>query len=84
MGPTRQDRTGDDWVSRRATTNGWSVWPGNRSAREPITPALAAMPTSMVELLRFFIGGDDLVKTAARTNPREIRNNRAFPTREQA
>ncbi|WP_186245485.1 hypothetical protein [Mycobacterium simulans] len=35
------------------------------------------------ELLRFFIG-DDLVKTAARTSRGEVRNKRAFRTREQA
>ncbi|HTZ14211.1 MAG TPA: IS481 family transposase, partial [Mycobacterium sp.] len=35
------------------------------------------------DLLRFFIG-DDLVKTAARTNRGEVRNKRAFRSREQA
>ncbi|AJK80594.1 hypothetical protein RE97_16295 [Mycobacterium avium subsp. paratuberculosis] len=35
------------------------------------------------ELLRFWIG-DQLVKTAARTNHAEVRNKRAFRTREQA
>jgi hypothetical protein len=35
------------------------------------------------DLLRFFIG-DDLVKTAARTTRGEVRNKRAFRTREQA
>lgn len=35
------------------------------------------------ELLRFFIG-DDLVKTAARTSRGDVRNKRAFRTREQA
>ena len=35
------------------------------------------------ELLRFWIG-DQLVKTAARTNRTEVRNKRAFRTREQA
>ena len=34
-------------------------------------------------LLRFFIG-DDLVKTAVRTSTGEVRNKRAFRTREQA
>ncbi len=35
------------------------------------------------ELLRFFVG-DDLVKTAARTSNGEVRNKRAFRTRDQA
>jgi adenylate cyclase len=35
------------------------------------------------DLLRFFIG-NDLVKTAARTNRAQVRNKRAFRTREQA
>jgi hypothetical protein len=34
------------------------------------------------DLLRFFIG-NDLVKTAARTSSGEVRNKRAFRTREQ-
>ena len=35
------------------------------------------------DLLRFFVG-DELVKTAARTSRGEVRNKRAFRTREQA
>jgi hypothetical protein len=57
---SREDRSGDDWVSRRVTTNG-----------------------VVSVLLRFFIG-DELVKTVARTSRGEVRNKRAFRTREQA
>lgn len=81
--PTRQDRTGDDWVSRRVTTNGvvsvaWQqVCVGAHYAGARCDVHVDG------ELLRFFIG-DDLVKTAARTGRGEVRNKRAFRTREQA
>jgi Integrase core domain len=80
--PARHDRTGDDWVSRRVTTNGvvsvaWQqVCVGAHHAGSRCDVHVDG------ELLRFFIG-DDLVKTAARTSPTEVRNKRAFRTREQ-
>jgi transposase InsO family protein len=80
---TRPDRGGDDWVSRRVTTNGvvsvaWQqVCVGAHHAGSRCDVHVDG------ELLRFFIG-DDLVKTAARTGRGEVRNKRAFRTREQA
>jgi len=82
-GATPADRTGDDWVSRRVTTNGvvsvaWQqVCVGAHYAGARCDVHVDG------ELLRFFIG-DDLVKTAARTSRTEVRNKRAFRTREQA
>jgi Integrase core domain len=80
---TRPDHGGDDWVSRRVTTNGvvsvaWQqVCVGAHYAGSRCDVHVDG------ELLRFFIG-DDLVKTAARTSRGEVRNKRAFRTREQA
>jgi hypothetical protein len=80
---SREDRTGDNWVSRRVTTNGvvsvaWQqVCLGAHHAGARCDVHVDG------DLLRFFIG-DDLVKTAARTNRDEVRNKRAFRTREQA
>lgn len=80
---TRPDRDGDDWVSRRVTTNGvvsvaWQqVCVGAHHAGSRCDVHVDG------ELLRFFIG-DDLVKTATRTGRGEVRNKRAFRTREQA
>jgi transposase InsO family protein len=82
-GTTRDDRTGDAWVSRRVTTNGvvsvaWQqVCLGAHHAGARCDVHVDG------DLLRFFIG-DDLVKTAARTSRGEVRNKRAFRTREQA
>lgn len=79
----RHDRTGDDWVSRRVTTNGvvsvaWQqVCLGAHHAGARCDVHVDG------DLLRFFIG-DDLVKTAARTSRGEVRNKRAFRTRQQA
>lgn len=76
-------RGGDDWVSRRVTTNGivsvaWQqVSVGAHHAGSRCDVHVDG------DLLRFFIG-DDLVKTAARTGHGEVRNKRAFRTREQA
>jgi transposase InsO family protein len=78
---TGPDR-GDDWVSRRVTTNGvvsvaWQqVCVGAHYAGSRCDVHVDG------DLLRFFIG-DDLVKTAARTGRGEVRNKRAFRTREQ-
>jgi hypothetical protein len=79
----RNERSGDDWVSRRVTTNGvvsvaWQqVCVGAHYAGSCCDVHVDG------DLLRFFIG-DDLVKTAARTSRGEVRNKRAFRTREQA
>ncbi|AKN15688.1 transposase [Mycobacterium haemophilum DSM 44634] len=78
-----EDRTGDDWVSRRVTTNGvvsvaWQqVCVGAHHAGTRCDVHVDG------DLLRFFIG-HELVKTAARTSRGEVRNKRAFRTREQA
>ncbi|WP_375483204.1 hypothetical protein [uncultured Mycobacterium sp.] len=78
-----QDRSGDDWVSRRVTSNGvisvaWQqVCVGAHYAGARCDVHVDD------DLLRFYIG-DDLVKTAARTSRGEVRNKRAFRTREQA
>jgi integrase-like protein len=80
---TREDRTGEQWVSRRVTTNGvvsvaWQqVCLGAHHAGSRCDVHVDG------DLLRFFIG-DELVKTAARTSRGEVRNKRAFRTREQA
>jgi transposase InsO family protein len=77
------DRSGDDWISRRVTTNGvvsvaWQqVCVGTHYAGARCDVHVDG------ELLRFFIG-DDLVKTAARTSHGQVRNKRAFRSREQA
>jgi hypothetical protein len=80
---TRPDRGGDDWVSRRVTTNGvvsvaWQqVCVGAHHAGSRCDVHVDG------DLLRFFIG-DDLVKTAARSGRGEVRNKRAFRSRGQA
>ena len=79
----RNERSGDDWVSRRVTTNGvvsvaWQqVCVGAHYAGSCCDVHVDG------DLLRFYIG-DDLVKTAARTSRGEVRNKRAFRTREPA
>jgi|SRR5277367_4829345 len=81
--PLGQDRIGEDWVSRRVTSNGvvsvaWQqVCVGAHHAGARCDIHVDG------DLLRFFIG-DDLVKTAARTSTGTVRNKRAFRTREQA
>jgi transposase InsO family protein len=81
--PADVDRDGQDWVSRRVTTNGvvsvaWQqVCVGAHYAGARCDVHVDG------ELLRFWIG-DQLVKTAARTSQGEVRNKRAFRTREQA
>jgi hypothetical protein len=77
------DRDGEDWVSRRVTTNGvvsvaWQqVCVGAHYAGSRCDVHVDG------DLLWFFIA-DDLVYTAARTGRGEVRNKRAFRTREQA
>jgi transposase InsO family protein len=77
--PEGQDRTGDDWVSRRVCSNGivcvsWQqVCVGRHHAGARCDVHVDG------ELLRFFIG-DELVKTAARTSRGEVRNKRALRT----
>ena len=79
----REDRTGDDWVSRRVTTNGvvsvaWQqLCVGAHRAGARCDVHVDG------ELLCIFIG-DDLVKTAPRTSRGDVKNKRAFRTREQA
>lgn len=79
----RQDPSGQDWVSRRVTTNGvvsvaWQqVCIGAHYAGARCDVHVDG------DLLRFFIG-DELVKTAARTSQGEVRNKKAFRSREQA
>jgi transposase InsO family protein len=81
--PASVDRCGQDWVSRRVTANGvvsvaWQqVCVGAHYAGARCDVHVDG------ELLRFWIG-DQLVKTAARTSRGEVRNKRAFRTREQA
>jgi transposase InsO family protein len=73
------ERTGDDWVSRRVCANGivcvsWQqVSIGRHYAGARCDVHVDG------DLLRFWIG-DDLVKTAARTSRGEVRNKRAFRT----
>ncbi len=73
------ERTGDDWVSRRVCSNGvvcvsWQqVSVGRHYAGQRCDVHVDG------ELLRFWIG-DDLVKTAARTSSGEVRNKRAART----
>ena len=80
---TPADRAGDDWVSRRVTTNGvvcvaWQqVSVGSHHAGARCDVHVDG------ELLRFWIG-DELVKTAARTSSGEVRNKRALRTSAQA
>jgi transposase InsO family protein len=77
--PLGQSRAGDDWVSRRVTSNGvvsvaWQqVCVGAHHAGARCDVHVDG------DLLRFFIG-DDLVKTAARTSSGTVRNKRAFRT----
>lgn len=73
------DRSGDDWISRRVTTNGvvcvsWQqVSIGRYYAGQPCDVHVDG------ELLRFWVG-DQLVKTAARRTPGEVRIKRAMRT----
>jgi integrase-like protein len=73
------DRSGDNWVSRRVTTNGvvcvsWQqVSIGRYYAGERCDVHVDG------DLLRFWIG-DQLVKTAARRTPGEVRIKRAMRT----
>lgn len=72
-----QDRSGQDWVSRRVCSNGivcvsWQqVSVGRHHAGARCDVHVDG------ELLRFWIG-DELVKTAARTSSGEVRNKRAL------
>jgi hypothetical protein len=73
------DRGGQDWISRRVTSNGvvcvaWQqVSIGRHYAGQRCDVHVDG------QLLRFFIG-DDLVKTAARPRCGEVRNKRALRT----
>ncbi|OBF82512.1 transposase [Mycobacterium sp. 852002-51163_SCH5372311] len=78
----RQDRSGQDWVSRRVCSNGivcvsWQqVSVGRHHAGARCDVHIDG------DLLRFWIG-NDLVKTAARTTSGEVRNKRALRTSTQ-
>ena len=71
------DRVGDDWVSRRVTTNGvvcvsWQqVSIGRHYGGQRCDVHVDG------DLLRFWVG-DQLVKTAARTSTGAVRNKRAL------
>lgn len=73
------DRVGDDWVSRRVTTNGvvcvcWQqVSIGRYYAGQRCDVHVDG------DLLRFWVG-DNLVKTAARRTTGEVRIKRAMRT----
>jgi hypothetical protein len=75
--PAQADCGGQDWVSRRVTTNGvvcvsWQqVSVGAHFAGQRCDVHVDG------DLLRFYIG-DDLIKTAARTTRGEVRNKRAM------
>ena len=77
--PVGADRSGDDWVSRRVSANGvvcvsWQqISVGRHHAGDRCDIHVDG------NLLRFWIG-DDLVKTAARTSTKEVRNKRALRT----
>jgi hypothetical protein len=81
--PAQADCGGQDWVSRRVTTNGvvcvsWQqVSVGAHFAGQRCDVHVDG------DLLRFYIG-DDLIKTAARTTRGEVRNKRAMCTSAQA
>jgi len=81
--PAQADRGGQDWVSRRVTTNGvvrvsWQqVCVGAHFAGQRCDVHVDG------DLLRFYIG-DDLIKTAARTTRGEVRNKRAMRTSAEA
>ena len=78
----RPRRDGDDWVSRRVCANGvvcvsWQqVCIGQHYRGQRCDVHVDG------DLLRFWVG-DQLVKTAARTNTGEVRNKRALRTRTQ-
>jgi transposase InsO family protein len=76
---TAGDRTGDDWVSRRVTTNGvvCVAWQQVSVGRHYAGACCDVHVDG--QLLRFWIG-DQLVKTAARTSHGEVRNKRALRT----
>jgi Integrase core domain len=81
--PAQADRGGQDWVSRRVTTNGvvcvsWQqVCVGAHFAGQRCDVHVDG------DLLRFYIG-DDLIQTAARTTRGEVRNKRAMRTSAEA
>jgi hypothetical protein len=73
------DRTSDDWVSRRVTTNAvvCVAWQQVSVGRHHAGACCDVHVDG--ELLRFWIR-DQLVKTAARTSHGEVRNKRALRT----
>ena len=81
--PPRPDHTvarpGDDWVSRRVTTNGVVCVSWQQVSIGRYYAGARCDVHVDGDLLRFFIG-DDLVKTAARRTPGEVRIKRAMRT----
>jgi transposase InsO family protein len=73
------DRGGQDWISRRVTSNGvvCVAWQQVSVGRHHAGARCDVHVDG--ELLRIFIG-DDLVKTAARTSGGKVRNKRALRT----
>lgn len=82
-GAAGTDRSGDDWVSRRVTTNGVVSVAWQQVSVGAHYAGSRCDVHADGDLLRFFVG-DDLVKTAARTGRGEVRNKRAFRSRERA
>ena len=70
---------GDDWVSRRVTTNGVVCVSWQQVSIGRYYAGARCDVHVDGDLLRFFIG-DDLVKTAARRTPGEVRIKRAMRT----
>ena len=74
---------GDDWVSRRVTTNGVVCVSWQQVSIGRYYAGARCDVHVDGDLLRFFIG-DQLVKTAARRTPGEVRIKRAMRTSAQA
>jgi len=77
--PVRGGRTGDDWISRRVTTNGVVCvsWQQVSLGRHYAGARCDGYVDG--DLLCFFIG-DNLIKTAARRSRGEVRIKRAMRT----
>jgi integrase-like protein len=75
----RTERGGDDWVSRRVTTNGVVCVAWQQVSIGRYYAGARCDVHVDGELLRFWIG-DQLVKTAARRSPGEVRIKRAMRT----
>jgi hypothetical protein len=76
---TGTDRSGDDWVSRRVTTNGVVCVSWQQVSIGRYYAGARCDVHVDGELLRFWVG-DQLVKTAARRTTGEVRIKRAMRT----